>query len=69
VTTSLDTEFETFKAKLHAELIYACGKKRTKVIDRLCADPELRQAFVRSVFAADPLLPDIWNIRRRLRGR
>jgi hypothetical protein len=65
--TTLDTEFETFKAKLRAELIHACGKKRT--IDRLCADPELRQAFVRSVFAADPLLPNIWNIRRRLRGR
>jgi hypothetical protein len=74
--SDLDKEFELFKMKLLAELKMLnetappeLRKKLNADLQRLEQEPELRASFVRSVFANDRTLPDVQNIRSRLRRK
>jgi len=74
-TNNIDREFERFKVQLLAELDQFAdklpGDKQAEFradLGRLLNDPELRASFLRSVFANDKTLPDVQNIRGRLRG-
>jgi hypothetical protein len=73
---AIDGEFRGIRSKLLGELAALIPASPPELRRQLCADlerlhddPELRAAFVRGVFAGDPTLPGVWNIRARLRGR
>jgi len=75
--TSIDAEFELFKAKLLEQFNQFAerlpnktkAKIHAELFQLIMEDPHLRADFVRSVFANDKKLPDVQNIRSRLRGR
>jgi hypothetical protein len=74
--SDLDKEFLRFKTQLFAELDRLNERAPPEIQAKLRAElqrferePKLRESFVRDVFANNKKLPDVQNIRSRLRRR
>jgi hypothetical protein len=62
---ALEREFERFKMQFRDRR----GNHMEEAdIEAFLNHPGTRDSFLRAVFRADPVLPDVQNIRRRLRG-